>query len=62
MLTAIIWFLIGVLVGAVATVFVARNNRSKIDKALSKADATSEQYKNYMTKWSDEFKKSDDSK
>lgn len=62
MLTAIIWFLIGVLVGAVATVFVARNNRSKIDKALSGADAASEKYKNYMTKWKDDFKKSDDIK
>jgi len=62
MLTAIIWFLIGVLVGAVATVFVARNNRSKIDKALSGADAASEKYKNYMTKWSDDIKKPDELK
>lgn len=57
MLTFIIGFLIGAVLGAVAAVFVARNNRSKIEKALSAADATSEKYKNYMTKWSDDIKK-----
>lgn len=57
MLTAIVSFIIGVIVGAVAAVFVARNNRSKIEKALSTADAASEKYKNYMTKWSDDIKK-----
>lgn len=57
MLTAIISFIIGVIVGALAAVFVARNNRSKIEKALSTADAASEKYKDYMTKWSDDIKK-----
>lgn len=57
MLTAIVSFIIGVIVGAVAAVFVARNNRSKIEKALGKADDISEKYKDYMTKWSDDIKK-----
>jgi uncharacterized membrane-anchored protein YhcB (DUF1043 family) len=63
MLTAIIWFLIGVLIGAVATVFVARNNRAKVEKALNAMKfAGSDEYKNYMTKWSDEIKKPDELK
>jgi hypothetical protein len=57
MLTAILSFIAGVLAGAVGAVFVARNNRSKIEKALGKADDVSETYKNYMTKWSDNIKK-----
>jgi len=57
MLTFIIGFLIGLVFGIIGAVFVARNNRSKIDKALSTADAASEKYKNYMTKWSDDIKK-----
>lgn len=54
--------LVGIVAGAVGAVFVARNNRSKIEKALSTADAASEKYKNYMTKWSDEMKKPDELK
>ena len=50
---------VGVVIGAVAAVFIARNNRSKIDKALNAADAASDKYKNYMTKWNDGIKKDD---
>lgn len=57
MLTAILFFGSGIIVGALAAVFVARNNRSKIEKALSRADDVSDRYKNYMTKWSDDIKK-----
>ena len=53
----ILTLLVGIVLGAVGAVFVARNNRSKIDKALGAADAASETYKNYMTKWSDDIKK-----
>lgn len=55
----ILTLLVGIVLGAVGAVFVARNNRSKIDKALGAADAASEKYKNYMTKWSDDIKKDD---
>ena len=57
MLTAILFFGSGIIVGALAAVFVARNNRSKVEKALSRADDVSDRYKNYMTKWSDDIKK-----
>jgi len=53
----ILTLLVGIVLGAVGAVFVARNNRSKIDKALGAADVASEKYKNYMTKWSDDTKK-----
>jgi uncharacterized membrane-anchored protein YhcB (DUF1043 family) len=54
MLTIVISFTLGVIIGALGAVFVARNNRNKVDKVLSKADEVSERYKNYMTK-SDKF-------
>jgi uncharacterized membrane-anchored protein YhcB (DUF1043 family) len=54
MLTVVISFTLGVIIGALGAVFVARNNRNKVDKVLSKADEVSERYKNYMTK-SDKF-------
>ncbi len=57
MLTAILSFIAGVIAGAVGAVLVARNNRSKIEKVLDKADGVSEKYKNYMTKWSDDIKR-----
>lgn len=53
----ILTLLVGIVLGAVGAVFVARNNRSKIDKALGAADKASEKYKDYMTKWSDDIKK-----
>lgn len=43
-------FLAGVIAGAVTTVFVARNNRAKVERALLKADWAAEKYKDYMTK------------
>lgn len=55
MLTIAIFFG-GVLVGSLATIFVARNNRAKVERALSSADKVSEKYKDYMTKWSDDIK------
>ena len=54
-------FIAGVIVGALTTVFVARNNRAKVERALRGADKVSEEYKNYMTKWSDNIKKEDKS-
>jgi len=57
----IITLLVGIALGALIAVLIARNNRSKVDKVLVTADVASEKYKNYMTKWSDKFKK-DDSK
>lgn len=53
MLVFIIGFGIGTIVGVVATVFVARNNRAKVERALLGADKASEKYNDYMTKWSD---------
>ncbi len=46
MLTVVISFTLGVIIGALGAVFVARNNRNKVDKVLSKADEVSERYKN----------------
>ena len=54
MLTIVISFTLGVIIGALGAVFVARNNRTKVDKVLSKADEVSDRYKNYRTK-SDKF-------
>lgn len=53
----IITLLVGIVLGAVGAVLVARNNRSKIDKALGAADVASEKYKNYMTKWNEKIHK-----
>jgi hypothetical protein len=53
----IITLLVGIVLGAVGAVLVARNNRSKINKALGAADVVSEKYKNYMTKWNDKVDK-----
>lgn len=53
----IITLIVGIALGAIGAVLVARNNRSKIDKALGAADLASEKYKNYMTKWNDNITK-----
>jgi gas vesicle protein len=49
--------LLGVAIGAVTMIFVARNNRAKVERVLIKADKYDEKYKNYMTEWSDDIKK-----
>lgn len=56
MITFLIALVIGIAVGATAAVLVARNNRSKAERFYAKADKVSEEYKNYMTKWSDTIK------
>lgn len=56
MLVFIIGLAIGIVIGAAAAVLVARNNRSKAERFYLKADKVSEEYKNYMTKWSDAIK------
>lgn len=53
MLVFLIGLAIGIVIGAVAAVLVARNNRAKAERVFLKADKVSEEYKNYMTKWSD---------
>lgn len=58
MLAFIIGFLIGATAGAIAAIFVARNNRAKVEKVLVKADTVSERYKDYMN----EYRKPDDLK
>jgi hypothetical protein len=52
MLTVVFSFLVGVAVGAAGTFFVVRNNKTKALRAMDKVD----DYKNYMTKWSDSIK------
>jgi hypothetical protein len=52
MLTIVFSFLFGVAVGAAGTFFVVRNNKAKALRAMDKVD----DYKNYMTKWSDVIK------
>ena len=59
----ILTLLVGIVLGAVGAVFVARNNRAKVEKALNAMKfAGSDEYKNYMTKWSDDIKKPDELK
>jgi hypothetical protein len=53
MLTIVISFLAGIAVGAAGTFFVVRNNKAKALRAMAKVD----DYRNYMTKWSDDIKK-----
>jgi len=43
-------FLGGLAVGSVVTILVARNNRSKVERALLNADKVVDKYKDYMTK------------
>ena len=52
MLTIVFSFLVGAAVGATGTFFVVRNNKAKALRAMDKVD----DYKNYMTKWSDVIK------
>jgi hypothetical protein len=52
MLTIVFSFLVGAAVGATGTFFVVRNNKAKALRAMDKVD----DYKNYMTKWSDAIK------
>lgn len=54
MLTFLIGLAIGIGLGAAAAVFIARNNRAKVERVLLNADSVAEKYKNYMTK-SDKF-------
>lgn len=56
MITFLIALVIGIAIGAIAAVLVARNNRSKAERVYLQADKVSEEYKNYMTKWSDAIK------
>ena len=56
MLVFIIGLAIGIVLGAAAAVFIARNNRAKAERVYLQADKVSEEYKNYMTKWSDSIK------
>lgn len=58
MLAFIIGFLSGLVFGIIGAVFVARNNKSKIEKALATADKVSDRYKDYMN----EYRKPDDLK
>jgi uncharacterized membrane-anchored protein YhcB (DUF1043 family) len=54
----IITLLVGIVLGAVGAVLVARNNRAKVEKALNAMKfAGSDEYKNYMTKWNDKIHK-----
>ena len=50
MITILIALVIGIAIGAIATVLVARNNRNKIENVLAAADKVEDKYKNYMTK------------
>ena len=53
MLVFIIGLTIGLAIGAVAMIFVARNNRNKVERVLQAADKVEDKYKNYMTKKGD---------
>jgi hypothetical protein len=59
MLVFLVGLALGILVGAATAILVARNNRAKAERVFLKADKVSEEYKNYMTKWSDSIKGED---
>jgi len=50
MLVFLVGLALGILIGAVAAVFIARNNRAKAERVFFEADKVADKYKDYMTK------------